>query len=336
MFAGKGGTHMNEYRRVSESWGARVKGAVLGHALGDALGMPVEFVPKQILRSDPVTSMRGFGMFHQPPGTWSDNTSLMLCLLETLVEKWDPDRLAERLVSWLNEGVWTPHGVVFDVGATTMRALSRMREGARPLQAGEPHEKSNQNGSLKRVLPVAFLDRLSDEEAADLADQASCLTHRHPRARMACGLMVLLCRRLLRGDSPAQAYRAAVAAADPIYDRAPYAEERSHFARFLDGKLGEIEERGIRSTNYVVHTLEASVWCMLQTESFRDAVLKAVNLGNDTDSTGSLTGGLAGATYGYSALPTSWLEVLARREDLEELVERFIRARNGGGDEAAS
>ncbi len=317
--------------RTSED---RILGAVLGHAVGDALGVPVEFGPRAARRADPVIEMRGYGTHHQPPGSWSDDTSLMLCLVETLTEH--PSlgdkafqSLAGKFIAWRDEGYWTPHGEAFDIGGTTSQAISRLRAGTPPLEAGGADERSNGNGSLMRILPLAFLPNLDDTALARTAEDFSRLTHRHYRSKMACGLFVLLCRRLLEGLAPDQAYLEAITLGRRLYSRPPFESQLPHYERFLSGRLTDLPEEHIRSTGYVVHTLEASVWCLLHTNSFAAAVLRAVNLGDDTDTTAAVTGGLAGAVYGLGDIPKQWTETLVLKEQITGLASKYLLKARG-------
>lgn len=306
----------------------RIWGAVYGHAIGDALGVPVEFCPRESLDADPVTEMRGQGTHRQPPGTWSDDTSLMLCLLEVVKPDLNLKKLADRFRAWRRFGHLTPHGQVFDIGISTRRALQRIAAGVAPELAGGAAEEENGNGSLMRILPVAFFPELTAHQMVRLAWRAASPTHRHPRSLLACGLFVLLCRRLLNGDPPSTAYRAVVGEAPTLFAATPCGAELAHFRRFLSGELHLAPRREIQSTGYVVHTLEAAAWCLLTAEDFSTTVLTAVNLGEDTDTTAAVAGGLAGAAYGLGALPERWLAQLARRDRLENVLAAFWRRIN--------
>ena len=303
----------------------RLQGAVWGHAVGDALGVPVEFTSRHVLEKAPVVNMRGYGTHNQPPGTWSDDTSLMLCTLENLIEGGDLTSLAAKFIAWRDEAYWTPHGAVFDIGGATSQAISRLKQGVEPLQAGGINERSNGNGSLMRILPVAFLPGLTDDQAADMAHDLSALTHRHPRSRMAGGLFILLARRLVDGQDTGSAYEESIRAGFDIYKGRPdFSTELFHFDRFLNGRLARLSEAEIRSTGYVVHTLEAAVWCLLNSRSFNETVLKAVNLGDDTDTTAAVAGGLAGAAGGIESIPVEWRELLAGGGDIESIISRWF------------
>ena len=290
----------------------RILGGLWGAVVGDAIGVPVEFQSRGELRAHPVTDMRGGGTYGQPPGTWSDDSSLSLCTVEGLIDGFDPERIAKLFVRWLHDAYWTPWGKVVDVGITTRQAIARLADGADPEQAGLNDENSNGNGSLMRILPVAL--RFAGSPAAELvsyAHRASSLTHRHPRSQVACGLYCLIARALLGGLGPADAYEYAIQEHRSLYLKAPYLLELPYFERVMSGQVGRLAEDAVASSGYVVHTLEASIWCLLNTSSFREATSRAVNLGEDTDTTGTVTGGLAGIYYGAGAIPEEWREQLA-------------------------
>lgn len=308
----------------------QILGALWAAVAGDALGVPVEFQSRETVRRNPVTGMRGYGTHNQPPGTWSDDSSLLLCSAESLVECGGLDLadMGERFDRWKTKAHWTPHHSVFDIGIATSQALSRIASGTPAELAGGADEYSNGNGSLMRILPVAlWFASAPTNTLLDAVHRASSITHRHPRSQMACGLYALLVRELLAGIAPQEAYQRALICFAEVYGQPPYAVERQHFYQLTAGHLAELPEREIGSSGYVVHTLAASIWCLLTTNSLPNAVLKAVNLGSDTDTTGCVTGGLAGLWHGISAIPSDWLEALARGKDIEELFGRFMDSR---------
>ncbi len=178
-----------------------------------------------------------------------------------------------------------------------------------------------------RILPLALYSAsAATPELLDRAHRASAVTHGHPRAQMACGIYCLVAVRLLNGADPASAYADAAEQARRHYATSPYTDELPHFARLLSGNLRRLGRARIESSGYVLHTLEASLWCLLRADSYRAAVLAAVNLGDDTDTTGTVTGGLAGLRWGLAAVPAEWRQALARRDDVAALFERFAAA----------
>lgn len=303
----------------------RIYGGLLGVITGDALGVPVEFVSREQLREDPVSDMTGEGTYDLPPGSWSDDSSLTLCLLESLCEAgYDLADAGRRFVQWYRYGYWTPHGDVFDVGNTTREAIMRLGKGTEPALAGPSDEGSNGNGSLMRIMPAALYFAGQDEKVMrDAVCQISCLTHGHPRSQLACIIYALLVQSLLSGSEPQLAYRQCGERAQQLCAGTTMADEFQHFGRIFDGTLPDLAEGEIRSNGYVVSTLEASIWCLLSGSSFVDTVLRAVNLGSDSDTTGAVTGGLAGVYYGLSAIPKRWLYQLARYDEITDLVQRF-------------
>ncbi len=304
----------------------RILGGLWGAVVGDALGVPVEFLSRDEVQQELVTDMRGNGSHRQPAGTWSDDSSLLLCTTDSLLRHdFDTEDIGHRFVQWYRERLWTPWGKVFDVGATTAQALGRIANGVRAEVAGSNDEYSNGNGSLMRILPVAL--RFASESMKVLLDRvhrASAITHRHPRSQMACGLYALVTRQLLSGANPARAFQRGVAESRSFYEADAYwAVELDSFQLALAGDLGSRLESEIDSSGYVVHTITASLWCLLTTENYRDCVLKAVNLGGDTDTTGCVAGGLAGVAYSVRSVPQNWINQLARQPELEGLFNRF-------------
>ncbi|MFC1714488.1 ADP-ribosylglycohydrolase family protein [Candidatus Poribacteria bacterium] len=305
----------------------KMLGGILGVAVGDALGVPAEFRTRDQLKVSPVDKMLGYGTHHQPQGAWSDDSSLTFCLAESLCNGFELCNIGHLLVKWLDEGYWTPYGKVFDYGNTTYQAISKLRAGVNPIEAGGTGERSNGNGSLMRILPVALYFANSEtEKMVDATHRVSCLTHAHPRSQMACGFYNLMVTELLRETSPLESYFRAVDHAADIYSDLPFSEELDHFDRLFGKRIHEETEDAIQSSGYVIHTLEASIWSFLRTPNFAEAVLSAVNLGDDTDTTGAVTGGLAGVHYGLEAIPDEWIDTLARRSDILELGETLYCA----------
>jgi ADP-ribosyl-[dinitrogen reductase] hydrolase len=305
----------------------RVLGGLWGSLVGDALGVPVEFLSRDEVRQNRVTGMRGHGTHHQPAGTWSDDSSLLLCSAKSLVQhEFDTQDMGERFRAWYQEEIWTPHGRVFDVGVTTSEALRRISKGIRAELAGADGQFSNGNGSLMRILPVSL--RFTDEPTKQLLDRvhrASAITHRHPRSQMACGPHALFVRQLLKGSAASVAFKCALDEFRLFYDADPYwAAELDDFQVVLSGDLAGRAEIDMESDGYVIHTLNASLWSLLTTTSFEECVLKAVNLGGDTDTTGCVAGGLAGVLYGLENIPTEWRKSLTRFEDVNRLFLNFV------------
>lgn len=303
----------------------KAKGLLLGIAVGDALGVPVEFVNRKYLRANPVTGMRGFGTHHQPAGTWSDDSSLSFCLVENIIESSDYQTLASKFVQWYTQGHWSARGNIFDVGLATRDAILRLQHGVSYENSGGKDSLSNGNGSLMRILPLAFyLKDKGIEDRFDCVKAVSGITHAHVRSVIACFFAVDFCINLLKGLEKFHAY---YETQNCVRDYLNCIEipksEQELFVRLLYDKIWELDENNIYSSGYVIHTLEASIWAFLRTDSYENAVLEAVNLGDDSDTTGAVTGGIAGLYYGHSSIPSEWLDALARVEDIQQLAKRF-------------
>jgi ADP-ribosylglycohydrolase len=301
----------------------RILGGLYGSLVGDALGVPVEFASREKRKLDPVIGMRSHGAHGQPAGTWSDDGSLLLCSVESQVEKgFDLQDMGERFLQWFELGHWAAHGLVFDIGNATRQALLRIRHGIPASEAGGRDRYDNGNGSLMRILPVVFAN-LHQEESTFITRiaQASAVTHGHARSQMACIFHGLVVRELMQQTTPYEALYKAQQIFQRLYSDN---EELGTFRDVLREDLVSQPEIHIHSGGYVMETLKASLWCLLTTDSFSDCVLKAVNLGDDTDTTGSVAGGLAGVVYGFDAIPAEWRLALPRHQDLRELFARFV------------
>lgn len=315
------------------NWQEQVRGAILGHAVGDALGVPVEFRSREERNADPVVGMRGYGTFYLPAGTWSDDTSMNLAELDSLRKGLDYNDIMERFCAWSAEGAYTPYGELFDIGIATSRALFRYEHnGIPPLECGGSLVRDNGNGSLMRILPIilyVYRRGHRGEAALQIVHNGSRLTHRHPRSQMACGIYACVAGTLLDGGGR-EAVLPAIQKAKAIYEKLPaFSMELRTYERLFSPEFPALSRSAIRSSGYVVDTLEAALWCLLTTGSYRACTLAAVNLGEDTDTVAAVAGGLAGLLYGVDSIPAEWLEVLVRRELLEELCSQFAAAVNG-------
>ncbi len=303
----------------------RIAGGIWGALVGDALGVPVEFEPRSDRDRDPVTGPRAYGTWNQPAGTWSDDGAMLLCLAEALMNGGALEEAARLYVRWWQAGHQSARGEVFDIGNATRTALQRIKDGAQPEHAGGDTEFDNGNGSLMRTLPVAlWYGRQGVAVVAEQAMRHSRATHRHARSQLACAFKCLAGHALMRGQSPLEAWRRAVAEFRTMLDAHP--GEQGAFTRLIDDAFPRTRREEIRSDGYVIDTLEASIWCLLQGGSFEEIVLRSINLGGDTDTTGCVAGGLAGVWLGAGSIPHAWKVCLPRTDEVEELIGRFVSA----------
>lgn len=304
----------------------RIKGGVFGVIVGDALGIPVQFLTREEVLNNPITGMRGYGTFNYPAGTWSDDGSLTLCTVESLtLAGYNLNDLSERFLKWFDIGYLTPFDESFDIGRTTAEAMAQLKCGVSPLEAGPKDEHSNGNGSLMRILPAAlYFSELSDGEFIRKLSEVSRVSHGHPRSQLGCVLYGFFVKSLIEGVSPVKAYQALREKAQIVFSESELGKELEAYQRILDGSLLDMPNEKINSSGYVVDTLEASIWCLLQTHNFKETLLKAVNLGDDTDTVGAVTGGLAGVYYGYTKIPTEWIKVLIKQDQILKLISSFL------------
>ena len=297
----------------------RARGALLGLAAGDAVGTTVEFRPPGTF--EPVTDMVGGGPFGLAAGQWTDDTSMALCLAESLVERGghDPVDQMRRYLRWWREGYFSPTGRCFDIGTTTWRQLTRFE------QTGDPHdlyidEESAANGSLMRLSPVAIRWAHDPAAVVEQAAASSRPTHAARRPVDACKLLAAMTAALIRGEPPPAVF-------DPgFWSQGDLHEAVAAVAR---GSWRGKEPPAIRGTGYCVAALEAAIWAVAGAQDFRDAILRATNLGDDADTTAAIAGQLAGAAHGASGIPAEWLGKLAMRERIESLADALHRAATG-------
>lgn len=301
------------------------KDILFGIATGDALGVPVEFMSRQAVKQTPLTGMIGYGTHNKPAGTFSDDSSLAFCLAEALTTEFSLKKIAGNFIAWMNNGYWTAHGDVFDIGIATSQAIRRLERGIQPWLAGGLEVSDNGNGSLMRILPlVVYVKNKPIEERYTIIKQVSSITHGHIRSVIACFYYLEFARQIVEGREKFTVYTNLREEVSNYLNSIEINRDEIHlFRRILNENIYELPEESIFSTGYVLHTLEASIWCILTTDNFKEAVLKAVNLGLDTDTTGAVTGGLAGLLYGFDAIPGDWVNQLARKADIEDLAERI-------------
>ena len=303
----------------------KIKSVMIGHAVGDALGVPVEFEDRETLLKNPVTDMRGFGTYPVPAGAWSDDTSMSIAALDAMCrEDWKWEDVMDNFVAWLEKGEYTPTGESFDVGRTCLEAIvGYCRSMADAKTCGRKGEYSNGNGSLMRIHPFvlwATLTLLNHSEEGywlwmGCIKRASGLTHAHDRSVMGCYIYGY-CLSFLLKEPTRESLVAGIKFAGEDLD---YLPEFEHYKRIFDPDFEKLTVDDIKSTGYVVDTLEAALWCVLTTDSYKDCVLKAVNLGGDTDTIAAIAGGVAGALYGYDNIPEEWRNTLIKREYIEEM-----------------
>ncbi|MEO6608615.1 MAG: ADP-ribosylglycohydrolase family protein [Aestuariivirga sp.] len=281
----------------------KARGALLGLAVGDALGTTLEFRAKDSY--EPLTGMVGGGPFGLEPGEWTDDTSMALALADSLLScgTLDPHDLSTRFCRWRYEGEYSHNGRCFDVGNTVSTSLKAFERTGDPL-SGSTDPDSAGNGSLMRLAPVALFRAHDLEACIDMARLQSRTTHGAEEAVSSCTAFALLLYHAIRGGSQGQV----------LTPRSgPWSDKVS---RVMAMETISWSRSRVRGSGYVIHSLEAAIWAVGNSNTFREAVLLAVNLGEDADTTAAITGQLAGAIWGASAIPDEWLNKLAWREQI--------------------
>ena len=297
----------------------RYTGALLGLAAGDALGTPLEFKARGSFT--PVTTIVGGGPFGLKPGQWTDDTSMAMCLAESLVRNggFDPADQMRRYVRWQQQGYWSSTGTCFDVGDTVSRALRRFKETGEPF-AGSTDQYSAGNGSLMRLAPVLLRYAQNPPDAVHYAAESSRTTHAVAEAVDACRYFGGLILGALAGEEKGSLLAPYYAPPGVSWVETPLTPA---IVRIAGGSFADKQDQEIRASGYVVHTLEAALWAFYNSDNFRDGALLAVNLGEDADTTGAIYGQLAGAYYGVEGIPEEWRAILTRADDIARLARRL-------------
>ena len=292
----------------------RYHGSLLGLAISDAMGVPLEF--RQPGTFAPVKEMIGGGPFHLKPGEWTDDTSMALCLAESLIRCKGFD-LKDQLIryrDWHHNGHLSSNGTCFDIGDTTRSAIKRFEETGEPY-SGLTDSRSAGNGSLMRLAPVPLAFAKTPSRAIELSGESSKATHALDECVDACRYMGALIVGAVQGYSKEQLLSPRFSPVENYWDLQPLTGKISIIA---NGSFREKEPPEIRGRGYVVDSLEAALWAFARTDTFEEGCLAAVNLGDDADTTGAIYGQLAGACYGVGAIPDEWKNTIVKRELIEQ------------------
>ena len=303
----------------------KIESGFLGFAIGDALGVPVEFLSRSTLKNNPVTDMVGYGSHNVPEGTWSDDTSMMLATMDSIIEKGTIDykEIMYKFSEWVNNAKYTATAKLFDIGIATSNAIINYQYGLPSIECGMRGLNENGNGSLMRILPVIFYsysNNLSEEEEVELINNCSSLTHAHEISKLGCKIYSDYVKMLLKNTSKEQAL---INLSKKDYKRYYSEESINYYKRILSGKISNLNEEQIKSSGFIVDTLEASIWCTITENNYESAVEKAVNLGDDTDTIGAITGAINGIIYGKESIPEKWKSKLRKKDYLESLSIKF-------------
>lgn len=305
---------------------------IIGLAIGDAMGVPLEFCIREKLMENITTTMKGYGSHNVPKGSWSDDTSMTLATIDSIVQKEEVDifDIANKFIMWMREAKYTPEGRVFDIGRTTLQALATCELNVEnALNSGKTGEMDNGNGSLMRILPIAyycFSKKYNNELILEIVRKVSAITHAHEISIMGCYIYVCYAIELLKGINKNKAYKNIKKLDYTMFSQ----DTINRYDRILNKNISKLKMNEISSQGYIVSTLEATFWVLLNTDSYNQSIIGAINLGNDTDTVGACTGGLAGILYGADTINQDWKNDLIKYDYIVNLCNEFNKVLNGG------
>ena len=310
----------------------KIYNTLYGAIVADALGVPVEFKSREELRNNPVTDMKGYGTYNLPKGSWSDDSSMTLCLAESIgrLNKIDYNDIMKNFRDWLFYSKFTPDGKMFDRGETCGMAICKSLDVNDPLVCGGNDYFSNGNGSLMRISPIPLylfirygMEALNNEEAIEIIHNVSRLTHGHIISLLGCDIYCAIMIEILKETSKQEILQNAMSKIKELVNKHPdYNEALSKYERISHQNFMELSEEEIQSSGYIVDTLEAAIWCFLNTDNYHDCVLKAVNLGRDTDTVACVAGSIAGLYYGD--IPANWIKAIRNKKLVDKIIESFF------------
>lgn len=304
-----------------------IKDSILGFVTADALGVPIEFKSRNELNVRPLKEMIGYGSHNVPEGTWSDDTSMMLATMDSIIntDKIDYDDMMKKFCDWYMNSKYTATGVMFDIGISTRKALHKFYNGCNALDCGGKGEFDNGNGSLMRILPISFYsiyNELDEKQEIELLNNCSALTHGHEISKLGCKIYTDYIKSLLNGKDKKEAFYEII---KKDYSNNYSKDSINKYKRLFNKNFENLNVSQIKSSGYIVDTLEASIWCILNTQGYEEAVVKAINLGEDTDTVGAITGSIAGLIYGKEKIPERWISKLKNKKYLTDLIEDYSK-----------
>ena len=314
---------LNDYYNKRKSV---VKNGIYGFVVGDAFGVPVEGMNRADLNKNPVKDVIGFGRHNVPEGTWSDDTAMTLATMDSIAKKnsIDYDDIMSKFCKWFYYGDYTADGKVFDIGFTTKKALNTYKITNLPaIQCGSNNKNDNGNGSLMRILPIVLYLRnlnIDDNQQVEIINSISSLTHANEISKLGCYIYSLFINSILNGKTKEEAYLDIC-----NYDYSKYYSKEAidSYSDVLNGNISNYNYETIESSGYIIDTLKASIWVILNTNNYEDSIIKAVNLGGDTDTIGAITGSIAGIIYGYNKIPKNWIDKIKNRDYLDKIISEY-------------
>lgn len=309
----------------------KIKSAIYGFVIGDAMGVPVEFEDREKLMKSPVTNMLGYGSYDVPKGVWSDDTSMTLATMDSIIvnkNKLNYNDIADKFCEWINNAKYTATNEVFDIGTTTKYSLMRYwNNKIDATKCGGNAISENGNGSLMRMLPIAFYcfyNKTEDNDIINIVRNTSSITHAHEISIIGCYMYVKYIIFILSNNNKTESYKLLQKIDYSIFNK----DNINLYERIIKYDISKYSLDTIKSTGFVVDTLESALWVILNTESFNEAIIGSVNLGGDTDTIAAITGSIAGILYGYDSINEKWIKDIKNKELLSKYIYEFTNTLN--------
>ncbi len=310
----------------------RLKNGILGFVIGDAMGVPLEFTER---RKEKVIDMLEYGSHNMPKGSWSDDSSMVIATMQSIIDNKGIicyEDIMNNFILWVKKGKFTSNNKTFGVGSTTSKALRNYyyREEfiicKNPIMCGIDNFNDNGNGSLMRILPIAYYSyykKITEEDIYKLVKDISSMTHRHSISVLGCYIYVLFVIGILNGKKKEDVYKDI---REYNYNKYFDNETINNYSRILENDIRLLDIDSINSSGYVVNTLEAVIWCFMNKNNYNENIIEAINLGNDVDTIGALVGGLSGSYY--NKINNKWLKEIKRKDYLLYLCNRYYEILN--------
>lgn len=309
----------------------KIKSAICGFVIGDAMGVPVEFEDREKLMKSPVTNMLGYGSYDVPKGVWSDDTSMTLATIDSIIvnkNELNYNDIADKFCEWINNAKYTATNEVFDIGTTTKYSLMRYwNNNIAAMKCGGTGISENGNGSLMRMLPIAlycFYNKIEDNDIINIVRNTSSITHAHEISIIGCYMYVKYIIFILSNNNKTESYKLLQKIDYSIFNK----DNINLYERIIKDDISKYSLDTIKSTGFVVDTLESVLCVILNTENFNEAIIGSVNLGGDTDTIAAITGSIAGILYGYDSMDKKWIKDIKNKELLNKYIYEFTNTLN--------
>lgn len=306
-----------------------IKAAIIGSVVADALGVPYEFHHKYEMTANPAVGMTGYGSYNQDPGTWSDDSSLMLACMDSLINGLNYEDMMRKFALYYFEAAYTPDNHVFDIGNTTLDAINNYANGRSALESGCDGLHSNGNGSLMRIMPIILYlyDKdLSSDKKREIIYNVSALTHAHIISKASCYIYNIIIEEILEYRDELDFKSILENAVKKCHDYIESVNLCEELDMIYTGSIFSWDDDSIHGKGYVVNSLNIAIHTCYHSDSYRESVLRAVNIGGDTDTNAIITAGLSGLYYGLESIPSEWIDVIKRKEYILDLCDKFSKS----------